>query len=651
MKTARSPHRAILGMALPAIGILSLSAPRAQAAPPAGYTLVWSDEFDGTALDSRYWNHTYPGPYRDAFNTSAATEVAGGNLTITTYTEGGAHYTDHLDTKGKYQPKYGYMEARILFSNAPGNWSAFWMFSPTVGAAMDPRLAGTEMDIVEHRESDMQGNNISGQANSTVHWDGYGANHKRVTGGLQGTGLGGSFHVYAMEWTPDFQKFSIDGVNTFTVYNSTATYPAEPEAPVSHRSEYFLLSSEVLNNDWAGAIPAGGFGSKAASDSQMIVDYVRVYQNAPAAPAVPAGVAVSNVNHRAIALSWPLVDNAPYYKVKRATTGGGPYTTIATTGVGHVDTDVVPDTPYYYVVSSLNGANESADSAQVGGTPLPSDTHDGLWSAQMTVSGTPTYYAIRQSVPVAANTSYSAGIWVKGSGRVRFGVRKTDGTWLSSQFITAAAAWTYYPAAFNSGTGTQVTYYIDDSSAAAGTVLIDDAFLGVPGGANLIANPGFESGNTGWTIYQPAAWKIRLAANVHAGLGSSRGTFGGTPSYHNIRQTLPVAANTAYQAGLWIKGAGTVRLLVRQTNGTALASQYLTAAADWAYYSLPFNSGANTQVVFYVDDSSGTAGTTYLDDTFVGLAGGPNLIANPGFESGADSWVVSSAAVWKLDQF
>lgn len=639
-------------MALSALGILSVSFPVAHAAPPAGYTLVWADEFDGTALDFSHWNHTYPGTYRDAFNTPDASTVAGGNLTITTYTENGTHYTDHLDTKNKYQPKYGYMEARILFSNAPGNWSAFWMMSPTMGAAMDPRLAGTEMDIVEHRDSDWVGTDISGKVNSTIHWDGYiEPNHKAVTGGLQGSGLGGSFHIYAMEWTPDFQKFYVDGVLTFTVNNSTATYPVEPEAPVSHRSEYFMLSSEVLNANWAGVIPTGGFGTKATSDSQMIVDYVRVYQSAPPAPAIPSGVTVTNVNHRGITLSWNMADNVPYHNVKRSLTSGGPYTTIATTGIGYTDTNVVPDTTYYYVVSAINGSNESANSAQVSGTPLPSDTHEGLWSARIPVGATATYYAMKQTVTVAANTNYTAGIWIKGGGRLRFGVRKLDGTFLSSQYITAGTAWTYFPTTFNSGTNTQVTYYLDDSSNTAGTVIVDDAFLGLSGGANLLANPGFESGNTNWTIYAPAPWKISLAANVHAGIGSSRGIFSGTPSYHNIKQTVSVAANTAYQAGLWIKGAGRVRLIVRQTNGTAIASQYITATTDWTYTSIPFNSGANTQVIFYVDDSSGTAGTVYMDDTFLGLSGGTNLITNPGFEAGATSWIVSSTAIWKPDQF
>jgi beta-glucanase (GH16 family) len=655
MKIARSPRRVILGMTLSVVTSLLVSSPRLHAAPPPGYTLVWSDEFDSSTLDYRYWNHSYPGVYRDGFNSPTASAVANGNLTITAYTEGGVHYTDHLDTKGKYQPKYGYMEASICFSNAPGNWSAFWMFAPTIGATNQPHTDGVELDIVEHREVNQYETNIADQIPSTLHWDGYAANHKSVTSGLRGAGLSSGFHTYGMEWTPDYLKFYIDGSYLYTVNNSTATDPVPPLAPVPQRSEYLLLSTEILTGSWAGNIPAGGFGSLATSESQMIVDYVRVYQTTPPMPPVPASVTAANVNHRSITLSWTMSDNTPSYNVKRSLTSGGPYKTIANSGVGYVDTNVIPDTTYYYVVSAVNGPNESANSAEVSGTPLPSDTHEGLWSGQVTLAGgTPSYAALRQTVPVAANTNYKAGIWVKGSGRLRLLIRPPAGTpYMADKYMTATSTWVYHEVSFNSGVNTSALFYVDDSSLTAGTVYVDDAFLGLAGGTNLLANPGFESGNTVWTTYQPATWKIRLAANTHSGTGSTRGTFTGTPSYHSLRQYVNVTPSTAYQTGLWMKGSGKVRVMVRQaSDGTYLASQYVTVASpDWTYYTLPFNSGANTQVFFYIDDSSNIAGTVYVDDVFLGLSGGPNMLLNPGFESGAASWTSSNTAKWKSDQY
>jgi enterochelin esterase-like enzyme/fibronectin type 3 domain-containing protein/regulation of enolase protein 1 (concanavalin A-like superfamily) len=73
-----------------------------------------------------------------------------------------------------------------------------------------------------------------------------------------------------------------------------------------------------------------------------------------------------------VTLNWPASINAASYNVKRATTSGGPYTTIATvTTTNYTDTFVVGRTTYYYIVSALNNlAGESGNSAQASATPI-----------------------------------------------------------------------------------------------------------------------------------------------------------------------------------------------------------------------------------------------------------------------------------------
>jgi beta-glucanase (GH16 family) len=239
--------------------------------PPPGYKMVWSDEFNGTALDTNKWDHWLIGPRRDSINTADAVTVSNGTLTITTYTDADRHYTGMISTEGKFEPIYGYFEARIDFDDSPGRWTAFWMQTPTMGRPMGkPDKAGVEIDIVEHRSVDKQGGNIDGQAMANLHWDGYGRNHKQRGSPMFGSNLGKGFHIYALAWTPDAMKFYVDQEQVWAVTN-----------PVSRTREFLILSSEVDASAWAGKPPEEGYGSRESSRTRMVVDYVRVYQRDP----------------------------------------------------------------------------------------------------------------------------------------------------------------------------------------------------------------------------------------------------------------------------------------------------------------------------------------------------------------------------------
>ena len=86
-------------------------------------------------------------------------------------------------------------------------------------------------------------------------------------------------------------------------------------------------------------------------------------------PPVPTGLAATAGDSQ-VALNWAASAGATGYKVKRATTSGGPYTVIgAPTGVTYTDTTVTNGTPYYYVVAATTDLGEGVDSAQVTATP------------------------------------------------------------------------------------------------------------------------------------------------------------------------------------------------------------------------------------------------------------------------------------------
>ncbi len=72
------------------------------------------------------------------------------------------------------------------------------------------------------------------------------------------------------------------------------------------------------------------------------------------------------------ALTWTPSSTATSYNLKRATTSGGPYTTVANvTATNSTDMGLVNGTVYYYVVSALNLAGESTNSVQASVTPQP----------------------------------------------------------------------------------------------------------------------------------------------------------------------------------------------------------------------------------------------------------------------------------------
>ena len=243
----------------------------ARADPPgSSWQLVFDDEFDGTELDPNLWTiHT--GARRDAINTADAISVANGNLTITTYTSGGSHYTGFISTRNSFLGTFGYWEASIRFEDASGMWSAFWMQSPTMGNPIgDPATAGAEIDIVEHRFVDSAGADISNKAQHTLHWDSYGSAHRSVASLNNNPGpipLQGNFHTYGVLWTPAGYQFFVDGIWRWSTSQG-----------LSQRSEFIYVTSEVMNNSWAGTIPPGGYGERDQSQVQMTVDWVRVWQ-------------------------------------------------------------------------------------------------------------------------------------------------------------------------------------------------------------------------------------------------------------------------------------------------------------------------------------------------------------------------------------
>lgn len=92
-----------------------------------------------------------------------------------------------------------------------------------------------------------------------------------------------------------------------------------------------------------------------------------------ASVSAPAGLTAVALLSRAT-LNWSEFIGASSYSVKRASSSGGPYTTLASglTSPTWTDTTVSPGVTCYYVVSASDGATESANSAELAVTPKTS---------------------------------------------------------------------------------------------------------------------------------------------------------------------------------------------------------------------------------------------------------------------------------------
>ena len=138
----------------------------------------------------------------------------------------------------------------------------------------------------------------------------------------------------------------------------------------------------------------------------------------PVVPPTPAGLTATAGNAQ-VTLAWTASNGATSYHVKRATVSGGPYTQVAApTSPSDTDTGLTNGTTYYYVVSAVNSAGESANSSQVNAIPVgPPPTPTGLtatagnaqvvltWTAS---SGATSYHVKRATVSGGPYTQVAA---------------------------------------------------------------------------------------------------------------------------------------------------------------------------------------------------------------------------------------------------
>ncbi|WP_428328297.1 glycoside hydrolase family 16 protein [Mucilaginibacter sp.] len=229
---------------------------------PVTYTLLWSDEFNGTAVDTTIWNMEKGSlgvnNEKEYYQAANAT-VESGNLVITAKKEsvGGMPYTSaRMNTLNKMSAKLGRVEARIKLPLGAGLWPAFWMMGTNINSVSWPTCG--EIDIMEHVNAD---NIIYG----TMHWN---VNGHVQYGLTTTTPTPDDYHIYAIDWDDSSIRWYID---------DTLYVTANIANNINNTGAFHLPFFILLNMAVAGDFP-GQTVDESKLPAKMYVDYVRVYK-------------------------------------------------------------------------------------------------------------------------------------------------------------------------------------------------------------------------------------------------------------------------------------------------------------------------------------------------------------------------------------
>jgi beta-glucanase (GH16 family) len=254
------------------------------AAPP-GWTLTWSDEFNGpngSIPNGSQWVSEVGGDGWGNDELEYYTErpenafIQDGNLVIKIMAEKykgsdgvTRNYTSaRLKTLGKFSQTYGRFEARIKVPKGQGIWPAFWMMGDDVIKSGWPACG--EIDIMENIGKE------PALAHGTIHGPGY--------NGAGGIGspyalpdkqrFADDFHVYAVEWEPNAIRFYVD--KDLYATRTPAELPSGSKWVFDH--PFFILLNVAVGGGWPGNPDA-----TTVFPQTMLVDYVRVYRRPAAA--------------------------------------------------------------------------------------------------------------------------------------------------------------------------------------------------------------------------------------------------------------------------------------------------------------------------------------------------------------------------------
>lgn len=253
------------------------------------FELVWNDEFDGDRVDPEKWDYrlSMMGLRHPAWTDKGVT-VENGCAVFRIFEENGEIVSSQLQTgynfmdqpvektdfmgaalqwpigklhESKFLHSYGYYECRCRLQKMKGWWSAFWIQSPIIGATLDAKTSGTEIDIMECFKPGVL-------SDHWIHSFGYGLDRQSMPSGEGGMELpvDDSFHTFGLLWTEKEYVFYVDGKEDGRIDKNVSAIP-----------EFILISTET--NGYRGDPKQASEEAKEAArcGDTFLVDHVRVF--------------------------------------------------------------------------------------------------------------------------------------------------------------------------------------------------------------------------------------------------------------------------------------------------------------------------------------------------------------------------------------
>ena len=291
-------------------GSLSSAEPGRAGNPPARWKLTWADEFDGDRIDPAKWDFDLGNGFVDPRSNRFVPGWGNGELQYYTSDTTNAFVRDGLlhvralkqpsngfdyssarlktrkrDGAALFNQKYGRFEFRAKLPTGRGLWSALWMLPQD--DKYGPWPASGEIDVVEARGQE------PGKVHGTLHYGGRGPAHEQSGRdfAFPDGGTVADFHVYALEWEPGEIRWLVDGrpyATQSSWWSSSkgarrGARPADADRnpfPAPFDQPFYLVINLAVGGNFVGRPDDG-----TAFPAEMLVDYVRVYENVPA----PAG--------------------------------------------------------------------------------------------------------------------------------------------------------------------------------------------------------------------------------------------------------------------------------------------------------------------------------------------------------------------------